>query len=100
MARYRFKHFAECKRTKDDIAVADGLALTPQKIMDLAREGKPIQSLELSADYFDDGTKEKGFDVQPFRQRGVDIATAWQEQQTAKKKTSQFLKQQKQQQSE
>lgn len=65
----------DCHRTKDDLPVQDGLALTPAMIAELTAQGVPIS--EPQAMQFFDGYKRGDFNPGIINRRGVDIADVW-----------------------
>lgn len=76
----------KCKRSKEDIPVQNGLALTPTEMMRLAQKGVPI-SAQNEQNFFD-GVDNPTWDVAPEKMRGVDPADLWQLQKTSRKKVT------------
>lgn len=65
------------KRTKEDLKVQGGLALTPSQMQNMSERGVPVSSQNLEGVYFDGDTRPS-WDIPLDSQRGVDVATMWQ----------------------
>lgn len=68
----------------EDLPVRSGLAMTPAEMNQAALQGRAISTSNES--FFFDGTENPTWDVPLMSQRGIDIATAWETAQSAKKK--------------
>lgn len=83
----RTPKFAKCVYGDQDKKVAPNLVNTPSQMYSLAKQGKPVQSLLLPAEQFNDGTPFiKGFDIPMDRQRSVDVNDMWNAQKDIKSK--------------
>ncbi len=78
------------QREKPYEEVRSGLCVTPSEMDYLRQQGKPISSLMLSSDNFNDGDTNPSFEVPLEMRRGIDIAQVWNEQKTAEKKLRSF----------
>lgn len=95
----------DCCRKSGELAVQNGLAVTPSQMMDMANRGIPVSMQNFMSTQFNDGIENPTFDVPGYRRRGVDIGELWEEQQTARrnirdKSRKAFVEQSKQQQNE
>lgn len=73
--------FAICKRSDVDLPVQNGLAYTPSKMLELAKQGIPISAQAISDDHFFEGDTDYSPHVDIQYQRGIDINDLWNEQQ-------------------
>ena len=63
----------------------EGLAYTPSQMYEMTAKGLPVNNLNNQKVYFD-GTSDASFHVGDERQRGVDVATLWENQQILREK--------------
>lgn len=65
------------KRSKSDVIVQSGLAMTPSQMQRLSERGIPVSSQNLEGMFYD-GDSRPSWDVPLDQQRGIDVATMWQ----------------------
>lgn len=75
--RFGFGRTVSYKRSRGDISVQPGLALTPSQMQNMSERGIPVSSQNLEGVYYDGDTRPS-WDVPLDQQRGVDVATMWQ----------------------
>lgn len=74
---------AVCELHDDEEPVQSGLAFTPSKMLELARDGVPISQQTAGATY-DDGYRTLPFEPLLEHQRGIDMADLWERDQDAR----------------
>lgn len=80
--------FIECEPYEK---VREGLAYTPSQIASLTARGLPVNSLNTQSAFFD-GTENATSFIPSDRQRHVDVADLWEEQQTIREKARKAAK--------
>lgn len=73
------------KRKHDELIVKNGLAITPARALEMAKNGIPITSANVE-NFLPQGDTRPGWDIPMERQRGVDPADLWQESKNIKSK--------------
>lgn len=81
--------FADCKRQKGELRVRHGLSVPPSKMIQMAEQGVSISTT--NATQFYDGSDNPSFDLPLDVQRGIDVATLWEEQRSIKSKMANNL---------
>lgn len=76
--------FANCPIVKGEQRVQHGLAVPPSKMMQMAEQGVTISTT--NANNFFDGYDNPSFDLPLDAQRGIDVATLWENQRAIKNK--------------
>lgn len=89
----RFKKFgctnfilSDCGPSDSDIFVQSGLAVTPADAMRMTEKGVPV-SVTNAANFYD-GVPNPSFDIPLDSQRGIDMATIWENERAIKNKMS------------
>lgn len=72
------------RRQPQDLKVNNGLAITPAKMMEMARQGVPI-SVQNEQNFYD-GDINASWSIPPEKLRGIDPADLWQMSITSKQK--------------
>lgn len=84
------KYYKTVIVVEDDNPVISGLSLEPSEMWAMMQQGKPISAYMLSDDLFDDGLPSSELNVSDgvpiHRQRGVDVASIWQNDRTIRRK--------------
>lgn len=75
---------AKCVRTSTDPVVQPGLSMSPAEMLKATDEGRPIGTMILPDDQFEDGYVDATWDVDLLHRRGVDIIDAWNAEKDAK----------------
>lgn len=74
--------------SRDDVKVLDGLTYSVSQMVDLVRQGLPVNSVNVQSMMLQpgQGVANPTWDVAPEQIRGFDIADAWEMQQLARNK--------------
>lgn len=73
-----FGKIVSYKRSRKDIKVQPGLAMTPSQMQRLSEKGVPVSNQNLEGMFYDGDTRPS-WDVPMDQIRGIDVAQLWQE---------------------
>lgn len=82
---------ANCKRRIDEKPVKNNMAVTPEQMEMMVNQGQPVAAQMLDNMYYDGEVNPK-FGLPIDRQRGVDIAEAWEAHQKFRQKVKNAVK--------
>lgn len=87
--------------TEDDVKVIDGLTYSVSQMVDLVKQGLPVNSINVQSMMLQpgQGVVNPSWDVNPEQIRGFDIADAWELQQLSRNKIAGVYKKSKESQS-
>lgn len=92
--RAGFVPLTEYPVTEDDVKVIDGLSYSVSEMVDLVKQGLPVNSVNAQSMMLQpgQGVPNPSWEVAPESVRGFDIADAWELQQLARNKIADFYK--------